>query len=341
MVEEFFGLDIGTSQIKAVQLRRGGAKTTLKAAGMIAVPGLGLLSESTTDQETLASSISKFVKSTQITTSACVSALPEAQIFTRVIQTPVLNDKELASAIKYEAEQHLPVPVTEVNTAWHVLSRPSEVTPEAKMDVLLIAAPKVLVEKHLKILRMAGLKPLALETEILAMTRSLVSNSAPTTLLISIGANTSDICIAKAGTLLSTRSIATGGEAFTKAISEELGFDRDQAEEYKKNYGLLEDQLEGKIAVILKPVFEILVGEIKKVISLQEAKKKEKIHSAVLAGGGVVMPGIIEYLAQELDLEVQTGDPWVGIELPSSIPKSVADQRLFFAVATGLALKEL
>lgn len=341
MVEEFFGLDIGTAQIKAVEIKKKGATQILSAAGLISAPTKGLISDATADQERLATELSKFLSQLKVTTNNCVSALPEAQIFTRVIQMPVLNDKELASAIRWEAEQYIPVPQTEVNLAWQILFRPTKVTPESKMDILLIAAPKVLVEKHIRVLKLAGLKPVGLETEILAMTRSLTDKSSPTTLLISIGAYTSDICIAKAATLLATRSIATGGEAFTRAIVEELGFEKDQAEEYKKNYGLLEDQLEGKIAAILKPVFEILVGEIKKVLAGFEQKSKEKVKSTILTGGGAKMPGIIEFLAQELNLEVTTGDPWAKLEISADIPKSILQDKLYFAVATGLALKNI
>ncbi len=341
MAEEFFGLDIGTAQIKAVQVKRRGDTKILTAAGLVPSPSKGLLSDATTDQERMATELSKFVSSLKITTINCVSALPESQIFTRVIQMPILNDKELASAIRWEAEQYIPVPLTEVNLAWQILARPPNVTPESKMDVLLIASPKVLVEKHVRVLKLAGLKPVGIETEILAMTRSLTDKPSPTTLLISIGAYTTDIFVAKQAILLSTRSIATGGEAFTKTIIEELGFEKDQAEEYKKNYGLLEDQLEGKIAAILKPVFEILVGEIKKVLGGFESKSKEKVRSAILTGGGAKMPGIIEFLAQELNLEVTTGDPWTKLEISPDIPKPVLSDRLYFAVATGLALKNL
>lgn len=341
MAEEFFGLDIGTAQIKAVQVKKTGTAVILTAAAMTPAPTRGILSDAVQDQEVLADNLAKLISSSKITTTNCVSALPESQIFTRVISMPVLNDKELASAIRWESEQYIPVPLTEVNLAWQTLSRPIKPTSESKMDVLLIAAPKILVEKHVRILKLAGLKPFGLETETLAMARSLTDKISPITLLISIGAYTTDICIAKSGTLLYTRSIATGGEAFTKSLVEEFGFERDQAEEYKKNYGLLEDQLEGKIANILKPVLEILVGEIKKATGAFESARKEKIHLAILTGGGATMPGIIEYLAQELDLEVQVGDPWAKLEKAPDLPKSVLSDRVYFAVATGLALKNI
>jgi len=218
--QEYFGLDVGTSSIKAVQVKKEGIVAKLVTAGYIAAPTKKVLSESAVDQESVAAAISRLISSLKISTGNVISALPESQIFTRVIEMPILNDRELASAIKWEAEQYIPVPLTEVNLAWRVLSRPVKIEAGAKMEILLIAAPKVLVEKHVKILKMAGLNPVGLETEVVAMTRALVDKASPTTVIVSIGAYTTDICIARMGILSSTRSIATGGEALSKAIAD-------------------------------------------------------------------------------------------------------------------------
>jgi type IV pilus assembly protein PilM len=340
--QDFFGLDVGTSSIKAVQVKREGIVSKLVTAGYIVAPIKKVLSESAVDQESIASAISKLISSLKISTSNVVSALPESQIFTRVIEMPILNDRELASAIKWEAEQYIPVPLTEVNLAWQVLSRPVKVEAGAKMEVLLIAAPKVLVEKHVKILKMAGLNPVGLETEVVAAVRALVDKASPTTVVISIGAYTTDICIARMGILSSTRSIATGGEALTKAIAEDLGFDQAQAEEYKKTYGLLENELEGKIMATIKPVFEVIVGEIKKAILAYESKKSgDQVKRVILSGGGGKLPGAIEYLVSEFGLEVQLGDPWFFLEKGPYISKQLLEDRPLFAIATGLALRKI
>jgi len=338
--QDCFGLDVGTSSIKAVQVKKEGPVVKLVTAGYIAAPTKKILSESTVDQESVAQVISKLTSTLKISTKNVISALPESQIFTRVIEMPILNDKELASAIKWEAEQYIPVPLTEVNLAWQVLQRPVKIEPGAQMEVLLIAAPKALVEKHIKILKMAGLNPVSLETEVVATTRALVDKMSPTTMIISIGAYTTDICIAKMGVLASTRSIATGGEALTKAIAEDLGFDHAQAEEYKKTYGLLENELEGKIMATIKPVFDIIVGEAKKSILAYESKKSgDQVKRVILSGGGGKLPGAIEHLVSELGIEVQLGDPWFFLEKGPYISKQLLEDRPLFAVATGLALK--
>jgi len=340
--QEYFGLDVGTSSIKAVQVKREGVVTKLVTAGYIDVPTKKILSESSVDQESVAQAISKLISTLKINTKNVVSALPESQIFTRVIEMPILNDRELASAIKWEAEQYIPVPLTDVNLAWQVLLRPVKIEAGLKMEVLLIAAPKVLVEKHVRILRLAGLNPLNLETEVVAVTRALVDKMSPTTAVISIGAYTTDICIASKGVLAFTRSIATGGEALTKAISEDLGFDHAQPEEYKKTYGLLENELEGKIMTTIKPVFEVIVGEVKKAILAYESKKTDdQIKRIVLSGGGGMLPGAVEYLVSEFGMEVQLGDPWFFLEKGPYISKQLLENRPLFTVATGLALKQI
>jgi type IV pilus assembly protein PilM len=342
MANKFFGLDIGTSSIKAVELTQKDKNTWwLSRAGEVQSLKQGLVSESQVDKEHLVDSIRKLVKEARISTNNVVCALPESQIFTRVISMPILTDKELASAIRWEAEQYIPVPLSDVSLAWQVLSRPDKPSSDAKMDLLLIAAPLILVDKYLDILKMSGLKPLALETELLAMTRALVVPNSPTTLVVSIGAFTTDITITKSGVLTFTRSIATGGDALTRALETELGFEKLQAEEYKKNYGLLEDQLDGKIYAVLKPVFQIIVGEIKKALTNYAVKAPDDpVKRAVVCGGGVKMPGAVVYLASELAMEVQVGDPWTQVAKESINPK-LAEDRAIYAVATGLAMKPM
>lgn len=338
----YFGLDIGTSTIKAVQLERATSALKIVGAGIASCEAKKIFSESDIDREDLARIIAKLLSSSSITTDKVVSALPESQIFTRVIEMPLLNEKELASAIQWEAEQYIPIPVSDVVLDFQVLSRPQKEEANAKMEVLLVAAPKALVEKHIALLSSAGLEPQALDTEVMAMTRTLTDKTSPPTAIVSLGAYTTDICITHLGTLALTRSIASGGEAMTKSISEELSFDHDQAEEYKKTYGLLPDQLEGKIAQTIKPVFDIIISEVKKLILAYESKKeRDQVKRVLIVGGGAKTPGVIEHLAEELGIEVAIGDPWFFLEKGPHITKDLLDNRPIFTVATGLALKKL
>ncbi len=337
------GLDIGFSQIKVVSLSsdKGGAR--LLSLGAISSPIPGMASDLDGDLEAVAQAIKKLFAAAKIDPREVVAALPESKVFTRVIDDlPYLTDQELASAIRYAAEEFIPTPLSEVNLNWQVLFRSSQ-KGKARTVVMVIASPKNVVSKYIEVLSMSGIKPKALETEIIAVTRSLVGNNpfSPATLIIQLGGTTTDFATVSKGLIWLTRSISTGGTALTRTLAQHFNFELAQAEEYKKVYGLLEDQLEGKVFEALKPVVDILAGEGKRVIQAFEAKyPQEPIKRVVISGGGAKMPGFVMYLASSLGLEVQEADPWFFIAKEKSIAGKLATDAPLYSVAVGLALRE-
>lgn len=344
MAKPFFGLDIGTSSIKIVQLVKEGSLIKLVALGSASTPVRGLSSESELDHRTIAEIILKLIQDSKVTTQYVVTALPESQVFTRVIEMPVLSEQEVASAIKWEAEQYIPLPLTEVTLDYQILSTPKDNTPESKMEVLLVAAPSLLIKKYTTVLEMANLIPLSLETEIISLSRSLVGtvSESLTTMLINIGAATTDIAIVRNGLIVFTRSVATGGIALTRAIASELNLDLTQAEEYKKSYGLDQSKLQGKIVSALKPIFDVIANEIKRALNFYITKwPNSPIKRVVLAGGSAKLPGLVQYFAENLGLEVQTGDPWISIAKDERLNKILTEEGPMYSAAVGLALKDL
>src|SRR4030042_6782502 len=105
------GLDIGTHSIKAITLRRGGNEAALVSVGSIPTPPKTLVSETPEDLEVLAEALKKLRKEAKITENRVVASLPESQIFTRVIQLPKITESEIGSALKWEAEQYIPIPL--------------------------------------------------------------------------------------------------------------------------------------------------------------------------------------------------------------------------------------
>src|SRR5690349_19620791 len=124
MASDFFGLDIGTHSIKVVQLRRDNKRFILQAFGKVDTPANALSSDAPLDQDSLAETLKTLIKDAKITSSNVATAFPESAIFTRVIEVPNMNDKELANAIQWEAEQYIPLPLKDVKLSWQVLSRP-------------------------------------------------------------------------------------------------------------------------------------------------------------------------------------------------------------------------
>lgn len=338
------GLDIGFSSIKIVQLNHDKDQFKLVSLGSIPCPSPGMLSDSDSDLEVVANSIKRLMSATHIDTREVIAALPESKVFTRVIDDlPYLTDSELSSAIRYAAEEFIPMPLIDVNLNWQILLRSDGKDKNAKTIVLVVASPKNAVLKYIKMLALAGLKPKALETEIIAVTRSLVGNNpfSPSTLIVQLGATTTDFATVSRGLIWLTRSISTGGIGLTRALAQHFNFEMNQAEEYKKVYGLMEDQLEGKVLEALKPVIDIIVGESKRVIQAFEAKYPQNpIKRVVLSGGGAKMPGIVIYLANTLGLEVQEADPWYAISKDKALISKLAQDAPSYSVAVGLALRE-
>ena len=336
-----FGLDIGTHSIKAVQLSGSFERPNFVSAGQIPSPGKGLVSESPVDQAASADAIKRLHHEAQFTTDQVITALPESQIFTRVIEMPNLKESEVANAIGWEAEQYVPIPISDVRLDWQILSKANN--NQNRIEVLLIAAPKLLIDRYLKVLRQAGLSVVSLETEITAVVRSLVQKleGAPTTLVISIGASTTDLSIVSAGRISFTRSVGTGGLALARGVAQDLGFELDQAEEYMKTYGLDSDQLEGKVMQAIKPIFDVVVNETRRALAFYAGKHAEiPVKRVVVTGGTAKLPGLVIYLAEALGLEVQIADPWQGINLPPNVSQHLREEGPSYAVATGLALKE-
>lgn len=333
------GLDIGSKIIKLVQLERRNNNFFLKGYGTVPTPPKGFASEAISDLQALSQTIRDLCGECRVSTQEVVSALPESSVFTRVISLPFLSDKELASAIHWEAEQYIPVPLEEVNLVWDVLEKDRR---KNKMQILLVAAPKNLARKYAQVLKDAGLKPVALETELIALARSLVgeASTSPTSLVISIGAKTTDICIVNKGKIALTRSISTAGEALTRSLATTLNFDPVKAEEYKKSYGL-KGEMEGKIKDALKPVFDLIVNEVKRALAFyQEENPGEQIKRVVLAGGSAKLPGAVIYLAEALGVETQIGNPWERIEMTEAEQNELLEQGPEYAVAVGLAERE-
>lgn len=338
------GLDIGFSTIKAVALTKEGSSFKLVSLASIPTPQPGILSDADNDLETVAAAIKNLLSAAYIREKEAVIALPESKVFTRVIDDlPFLSDNELSSAIRYAAEEFIPMPLIDVNLNWQVLARSDGTNKDTKTIVLVVATPKNVVAKYLKILEMAGIRPKALETEIIAVTRSLVGSNpfSPSTLIVQLGATTTDFATVSKGLIWLTRSISTGGLALTRALAQHFNFEMKQAEEYKKVYGMLEDQLEGKVFEVLKPIEDIIVGESKRVIQAFEAKYAQNpIKRVVLSGGGAKMPGLVIYFANNLGFEVQEADPWYSIAKDKASVAKLAQDASSYSVAVGLALRE-
>jgi type IV pilus assembly protein PilM len=337
---EFFGLDIGSHQIKLVKINKSGDQRRLMALGTAPSTQKGILSEAESDLTALSTIIKKLHQETKVGVKNVVSSLPQDQVFTQVISLPKLSSDELISALKWEAEQYVPIPLAEVTLTHQVIGETKENGKE-KIEVLLAAAPNRLIDRMITVLKGAGLNPLSLELEIMAVARSLVMPGSEITMVVDLGARATDLAVIEKGQIIFVRSIATAGEAFTRAVAAGLSLDINQAEAYKKAYGADPEKLEGKMINALMPIIEVMVAEMEKIIQFHQLEKKKEIKRVVLTGGTASLPDIASFLAKKLNLEIQIGDPFVSV-VKDALVKKVPPQELpLYAIASGLAMKEI
>ncbi|MBI3396855.1 type IV pilus assembly protein PilM [Candidatus Woesebacteria bacterium] len=331
------GLDIGSRTIKIVELSKEGESFKLRGSGIIGYAGTSLehLSEDK-DLAIVAEIVKKLHKEARISSHDAAIALPEQSVFTRTIKFPPLTDSEIESAIKWEAEQYIPIPAADAVIRHQIIERKENVRPP-EVDVLLVAAPRSLVEKYTRVVQIAGLNPIYVETELLALVRALAPLSG-VVMLIDLGAKSTDIAISKNGLLSFSRSIPTAGEAFTRAIVQNLGVESPQAEEYKKTYGLSGNQLEGKIKGAIDPIFRVVADEIKKAIHYYQTEDKgEAPTSIILSGGTAGMPEAATFMTKILGLEVVIGNPFSKIAVDPGVSQAVQAYAPLYAIAAGLA----
>jgi type IV pilus assembly protein PilM len=339
---EFIGLDIGSQNLKLVQLKKVGDKFGVIALGLSSSPK-SLESESQADLVGVAEAIKKLLEVTKVSARNVVTALPEDKVFTQVIEFPQLEEKELESAIKWEAEQHIPIPLSEAVIDYQMIESSKKITSGEKLEVFLVAVPKNLVAKYSQVLEMAGLKPVALETEMVALSRSLIIPGSSPTVIVDLGARATDIAIVENEQIVVTRSLPSDGEAITRSLVAALGLKKSQAEEYKKAYGVDESKLEGKIKEAVGPVLDVVIREIENVISFyQNRTEAAKVERVVLVGGTADLPQIVHLFAKKLGIEVEVGDPFQRIEgteeILTKLEKGIAP---LYSVALGLAMKKV
>ncbi len=344
MAKTVLGLDIGTKYIKYVVLEHlGRDRYRLLSIGMSPSPARGIASEVQVDQEALAQNITKLLKDGGVRLKSVNIALPEAQVFTRIIQVPKLSERELASAIRWEAEQYIPLPLSEVQMDFSIVGETIDEEQNQLIDVLIIAAPKKIIGRYSGILDMCDLIPEVMETEIISASRSLlpaVTEKPISVMVINLGAQSTDFSILKGGVIAFTRTLPTGGNNFTRALSQNLGIPLPQAEEYKKTYGLEEDKLEAKVYKSIQPIFSVMVEEMKRAITyFQNKYPDESVSTIILSGGSAKLPGLVAHITDAVSIETQVGNPWTRIEKDQARFGKIEEEGPVFAVATGLAMR--
>ena len=335
---DYFGLDIGTTAIRLVQLRRGGTHPALVAYGAVPVPGNLALSDSKLDQDKLAELVKQVVRENKIATKNVVVGLPSNKVFATVINTPKLDAAQLSKAIRYQAEQYIPMAIDQVKLDYATIDQSKD---GKQLEVLLMAAPKTAVDKYMAILEKAGLDPLALEANAVSAARALLPPSNLAVVLLDLGSLDSDISIISNNTPRLIRSVSVGGLTLVKAVAQNLGLDETQATQFTYKFGLTQSKLEGQVYKSIKPALDSLVSEIQKSVQYFNGRYPEtKLEKLVITGSAIALPELGPFLANSVGLPVEFGNAWVNVSYPSGLQDKLMGLSSEYAAAVGLAARE-
>ncbi len=339
------GLDLGAHSFRAVEIEKTKKGSIVVNVGVYENPKLVLDLSSDTSIKAYSEALKEFFIESKFSTSRVVMALAEKDVFMGIIKMPVMNDRDLKTSINYEAEQYIPLPINEVNLTYEKLDIPT--SEKDKMNVEIVAARKTILDKYTQIIKDAKLLPIALEPEALAVGRSLSSMTSNSTavVILHLGHTKTLIAITYRGYVVFTRTLPIGGDTFTRAIEQELQLDYSQADEYKKTYGMNKNQVDGKLYKVLEPVIQKVMTELKRSeVFFTSRFSGVNINRVILSGGTALMPGLILYMANNLDIEVELSNPFKSLTFAKAIEskkKNIIDDGPIYTTAVGLALKDL
>ena len=362
---EAFGLDISDLSLKIIKLKKKRGVLSLASFGETEIkPGIIRAGE-IKDEKKLAEIIKEAVKSVKgekIKTKYVVASLPEEKAFLQVITLPKMSEEDLKSAVIYEAENYIPLPIDQVYLDSQIV--PPVYDHLDHFDVLIAALPKKTVDPYLSCLKSAGLKPGALEIESLAIGRALIKNELTTSpvLLIDIGATRTSFIIFSGHALRFTSSIPVSSGNFTEIISKALGIDLAEAEKLKIKYGLEEkiqikikgekiekEKEKGKIFEALVPALVDLIQQIKRYLDYYQTHAFHEhlppngkgVSKILLCGGGANLKGLTDFLSLQLKIPTELGNPWINIlpEPQKEVRELPFEESLKYTTALGLALR--
>ncbi|HCC67744.1 TPA: hypothetical protein DEP90_00840, partial [Patescibacteria group bacterium] len=242
-------------------------------------------------------------------------------------------------AVFYEAKQYIPVPIEEVRMSYVPIG-----FNEAKNAprVLLVAAPLKIIDIYVAIAEMAALDVIAIETESVALGRAMYrATKQKHVVMLDFGANSTDMSIMLDGYLVFSQSISIGSDSLTQSIINKFNFEYKQAEEYKRNYGITESVLEGKIHQVLSPILESIMLEVSRGIEFYKNKTLAPAPTDyLLTGDGALLPGLSEYISKALHVNASISNPWINISIDSKFKDIIAKSGPSYSIAIGLALKD-
>jgi type IV pilus assembly protein PilM len=339
------GLDIGSSAVKAVELKASGKTFKVVAFAMEAVPPDSIVDGAIIDGAAVAEAIRRVFENKAFKTKEVAASLSGNAVIVKKISLPVMTEAELAESIYWEAEQYIPFDIQDVNLDYQILDAGTGENSKGTMEVLLVAAKKEKIADYTGVISQAGRVPVIVDVDAFALQNAYEVNYGlepdVVVVLLNAGASAININILTGDQSTFTRDISIGGNSYTEAVQKELNLPFDSAEQLKR--GLPVDGVSlDDVTPVLHAMTENVLLEIQKTFDFFKATaSSDRIDRIVLSGGASRVNGFEQALQERFNTPVEVFDPFKKISFdPAKLGiTDLDDVSPTAAVAVGLALR--
>jgi type IV pilus assembly protein PilM len=338
------GLDIGSSAVKAIELKPAGKGYKVTAYGAEPIPPDSIVDGAIIDGAVVVEAIRRLFDARGIKTKEVAASLSGNAVIVKKISLPVMTEAELAESIYWEAEQYIPFDIQDVNLDYQILDSKEAAASKGAMDVLLVAAKNEKIADYTGVIGQAGRTAVVVDVDAFALQNAFETNygveSGAVIVLLNAGASATNINILNGDQSVFTRDISIGGNAYTEALQKELNLPFDRADELKRGQAVDGATYEDARPV-LRAVTENVMLEIQKTFDFFKATAaSDRLNRIVVSGGASRAEGFVEMLGDRFEAPVETFDPFKRITFDAKKfnvdPAEIAPTA---AVAVGLALR--
>ncbi len=336
------GLDIGSSSVKAVELKKKGAEFELLNLGLETFDPDTVVDGSIMNAPHASDKLKKIFTDNKIKTKDVATSVSGHSVIVKKITVNAASEEEVANAIEYEAQQHIPFDIADVFKDYQVFG---PAPTGGGFDVLLVAVKREKILNHTNVLSMAGNNATIVDIDAFALQNAFeVSYEPPPdqmTALLNIGASIMNINIVRGSVPLFTRDVSVGGNQYTDTLQKELDLSFEDAEKLKQGHEVANVAPDAK-APHIRSVSEILLLEIQKTFDFfKQTASTENIQRIYVAGGTAKIEGLVDLLKEEFSIPVEVLNPFQKVTVnPSRFDKTYVDEIApRMTVAVGLALR--
>ncbi|MCG6924370.1 MAG: pilus assembly protein PilM [Acidobacteria bacterium] len=346
-VKGLVGVDIGSSAVKAVELKvggKGGDELQLLNIGLEPLPPEAIVDGAIMDSGAVIDAVQNLFQDNRIKTTDVSTGVSGNAVIVKKISLPQMSEEELAESIHWEAEQYIPFDIQDVSLDYEVVEGAAS---GGNMDVLLVAVKKDKISEYTSAITQAGRNPTIVDVDVFALQNCYEANYVPdpgrVVALLNIGASIMNINVVKDGSSTFNRDIAVGGNQYTDAIQKDLNLSFEQAEALKRG-----EQVEGASAESLTPILqavsENIATEIQRTFDFFRATSQEdRVDQIYLSGGAAKVHGLRDLLADRLDAPVELLNPFLNVRYNEKDfdPAFLDDIGPSAAIAVGLAVRRV